>query len=176
MPNTDSNNNISMTSDRRGFLKLATGVLAAASGLILGLPFVRTLMWTPKAEKVPFAKVGSLKDFPTGSPVNVKFNSLMHDAFLRQQVLHNAWVIKHSDSEVTVFSPVCPHLGCYFAWNGTTRHFECPCHASVFSVAGKVMGGPAPRSLDPLPHKIQGGELYVSWVRYKPGTPNRIQV
>jgi menaquinol-cytochrome c reductase iron-sulfur subunit len=176
MPDSDQNNDISLNSDRRGFLKLATGILTAAGGLILGLPFVRTLLWSVKAEKVPFAKVGKLKDFPLGKPFSVKFTSLMHDAFLRQESLHNAWVIKHSDSEVTVFSPVCPHLGCYFTWDSKTDHFECPCHGSVFSESGKVLGGPAPRSLDPMPHKIQGGELYISWVRYKPGTQKRIEI
>ncbi|MFQ5576236.1 MAG: ubiquinol-cytochrome c reductase iron-sulfur subunit [Anaerolineae bacterium] len=43
---------------------------------------------------------------------------------------------------------VCTHLGCLYAWIETTHRFECPCHGSKFSLTGKYLAGPAPRSLD----------------------------
>ena len=32
-----------------------------------------------------------------------------------------------------VFSPICPHLGCKYAWNDAQNKFLCPCHGSVYS-------------------------------------------
>jgi menaquinol-cytochrome c reductase iron-sulfur subunit len=98
------------------------------------------------------------------------------DAYIHETAVHSAWVIVHSPAEVTVFSPICPHAGCYFNWDSSTNHFECPCHGSVFSIDGKVLGGPAPRPLDTLPHEMKDGELYVGWERFKSGTPEKIEI
>jgi Rieske Fe-S protein len=35
-----------------------------------------------------------------------------------------------------------------YAWADVTSRFECPCHGSKFSLTGKYIAGPAPRSLD----------------------------
>jgi menaquinol-cytochrome c reductase iron-sulfur subunit len=83
--------------------------------------------------------------------------------------LHNIWAVKNSSSDVTVFSPICPHLGCRYKWHADSQHFICPCHGSVFSIDGKVLGGPAPRPLDTLPTKIENGELFVEWELFKEG-------
>ena len=44
----------------------------------------------------------------------------------------------------------CPHLGCGYRWDDADHHFKCPCHGSVYDIAGKVVGGPPPRPLDAL--------------------------
>jgi Rieske Fe-S protein len=158
---------------RRRFLKIAVGFLAAVNGILLGLPFAKTLITPPKPHKSQFTKVKDLSGVPVGEPVDIKFKALVQDAFYRKEVLHMAWVIKHDDGSIAVFSPVCPHLGCYYKWNPESREFECPCHASRFSEDGKVLGGPAPRPLDTLPHKVEDNALYVRWVNYRPGVPEK---
>lgn len=157
------------TTARRGFLKIAVGFLAAVNGILLGFPFLKTLITPPKARESQFTRVKDLGSVPVGEPVDIKFEASVQDAFYRSKVLHMAWVIKNDNGSVTVFSPVCPHLGCYFKWNSETREFECPCHASTFAKDGTVLGGPAPRPLDILPHKVEGNTLYISWVDYRPG-------
>ncbi len=42
---------------------------------------------------------------------------------------------------------VCTHLGCVVPWNGSENKFMCPCHGSQYDNTGKVVRGPAPRSL-----------------------------
>ena len=44
-------------------------------------------------------------------------------------------------------SGVCTHLGCAVAQTASGRGFCCPCHGSRFDEAGRVVEGPAPRSL-----------------------------
>src|SRR3989338_3249918 len=72
-------------------------------------------------------------------------------------------------NDVTVYSPICTHLGCGFRWDGDEKKFKCPCHGSMFDTEGKVVGGPAPRPLDRLPVKIENGRLMVQYQEFKSG-------
>ena len=42
---------------------------------------------------------------------------------------------------------ICTHLGCVVPWNAGQNKFMCPCHGSQYDYTGKVVRGPAPRSL-----------------------------
>jgi menaquinol-cytochrome c reductase iron-sulfur subunit len=86
------------------------------------------------------------------------------------------WVTKHSGTEATVFSPICPHLGCGYNWNGDAQEFVCPCHGSKWDIGGRTLGGPTPRGLDTLPYKVEGGELYVEWQQFKAGIANKERI
>src|SRR5437879_3001001 len=79
-------------------------------------------------------------------------------------------------NEVTVYSPICTHLGCGYRWDAGEKEFKCPCHGSVFDLNGKVVGGPAPRSLDRLPVKIENGHLLVQYKEFKSGTKQQIEI
>ena len=46
------------------------------------------------------------------------------------------------------YSAVCTHLGCIVQWNGSEKSFDCPCHGSRFSYAGKVINSPANDDLE----------------------------
>lgn len=61
--------------------------------------------------------------------------------------------------EAVAFSAICTHLGCTVAPAGTK--LQCPCHGSVYDVGtGKVLRGPAPRALAPVPvHVVDGAVL-----------------
>ncbi len=79
-----------------------------------------------------------------------------------------------------VFSGKCPHLGCGYKWR---RHkklgqvFLCPCHLSIYDPAGKVLDGPAPRPLDPVPIRLTaGGDIEIIDVEYKAGITAQIRI
>lgn len=55
----------------------------------------------------------------------------------------------------------CTHLGCTVPWREEEGRFNCPCHSSIFTVAGEVVSGPAPRPLDLFPVEIVDGQLLV---------------
>ena len=75
-----------------------------------------------------------------------------------------------------IFSPICPHLGCYYSWNESQNRFMCPCHGSQYTFDGTHIAGPAPRGLDPLPLREQSGTAEVMWIVYQSNTPARIVV
>ena len=83
------------------------------------------------------------------------------------------WTNK-KDMPYIAFSGKCPHLGCGFKWR---KHkvlgpvFLCPCHVSIYDASGRVLEGPAPRSLDPLPIQVSAsGEVQIIDMEFKAGT------
>lgn len=161
---------------RRGFFKLAVGILAFLNGLIVGIPFLSTLVSSPPRRKAEWSRLGEMSSLTEGRPVEVKFEAKTEDAYHSANVLYSVWVIRHSADAATVFSPICTHLGCHFLWSAERERFECPCHASIFSIDGAVVYGPAPRPLDTLPSRIENGVLYAQWERFKTGIPEKVVV
>jgi len=162
---------------RREFLKRMTGLMSGLVTVTLSVPLLGGVVGPSFRIKRPgWADVGDIGSLALDQPTNMRFPFKTEDAYLRETVLHDIWVIKHSASEMTVFSPICPHLGCHYNWHPETSEFACPCHGSIYSIAGQVLGGPAPRSLDTLPWKVEKGVLSVQWEQFKVGTPQKIRV
>ena len=163
-------------STRRNFLKFLIGAFSALVALALGIPLIGTIIGPSFRSKKPeWAKVGDITSLVVNQPVNLKFPLKTEDAYLRETTLNDVWVVKHSSSEITVFSPICPHLGCHYDWHADGNDFVCPCHGSVYSMTGKVVGGPAPRPLDTLPWKLEGSVLSVEWETFKVGIPQKVR-
>ncbi len=164
-------------SSRRRFLKMAVGLASAIFGLALGIPLVSSLVGPSLRKKKPhWAKVADIASVATGQPLALPFSDVTEEAYIHEKVIRVVWVIKHSPNDVTVFSPICPHLGCGFDWHPERRLFICPCHGSVYTIDGKAAAGPAPRPLDTLPHMIDNGVLYVEWERFQVGVPQKVRV
>ncbi len=89
------------------------------------------------------------------------------------------WVNKRNVPYI-VFSGKCPHLGCGYKWRSTKKYdmaFLCPCHLSIYDIAGSVLTGPAPRALDILPTRVTaGGDIETIDVEYKAGLEARVRV
>jgi menaquinol-cytochrome c reductase iron-sulfur subunit len=159
---------------RREFLALAVAVLGALIALLLAIPFLGACVG-PSFRRIRrrFARVGKVAGLSVGQPAQLGYTDRKLDAYLAQTVTRHVWAVKGADGGVTVFSPICPHLGCRYEWVPAAKHFYCPCHHSVFAVDGAVLGGPAPRPLDTLPSRVEKGELEVEWERYEPGIPEK---
>jgi len=162
---------------RRGFFRVAIGILGGFIGLVLGIPLVGSLLG-PAFRKKPtrWARVAVVESLPLGQPTVVSFTNQSSEGYLRETVVRNVWAIRRSPAEVTVFSPICTHLGCRYDWEPNSGRFLCPCHGSLFGLDGKVLAGPAPRPLDTLPVKIENGELFVEWERFELGISRKIAV
>jgi quinol---cytochrome c reductase iron-sulfur subunit, bacillus type len=162
---------------RRDFFRVATAVLGAVAAFALGIPLVGSLIG-PAFRRKPkrWARVAKIGSLPVGQPDAVSFTDQSSEGYLRETVVRNVWVVRRSETEITVFSPICTHLGCRYDWQPQASRFVCPCHGSVFALDGKVLAGPAPRPLDTLPAKIENGELYVEWERFELGVSKKIPV
>ena len=162
---------------RRRFLKILIIFFSTVVGLIVGIPLISALIGSRRGPTSDgWSRLTEINSIPDGHPVRINFTIKVEDAYERSTAVYPVWVLKQGVSKVTVYSPVCPHLGCYYNWNPESEHFECPCHASVFLLNGKVISGPAPRPLDTLPVKLENGILFVKWERFKVGVPEKLPV
>ena len=70
-----------------------------------------------------------------------------------------------SAAGVLAYSALCPHAGCNLTtWVPDQGVLACDCHSSEFDAraSGKVIGGPASRSLPSLALKLSGDVLVVA--------------
>ncbi len=159
---------------RRSFLAAGAGLLTGLITAVLGIPMAITAIARSSRKKAgQFSKAGELASLPQGKPVNLKYMAMTEEAFVMAEEMRDVWAIRTSASEVTVFSPVCPHLGCRYHWDEASGQFMCPCHGSVFAKDGKVLSGPSPRPLDALPVKIENGAILVEWELFQVGTAEK---
>jgi menaquinol-cytochrome c reductase iron-sulfur subunit len=139
-----------------GFINGAMGLI----GLALAVPAAIYLLFPPKLRKgQEWVETADLSTIPAGTPTEISFERSRVDGWKVTNVKATAWVVKKTYNDVVAFSPQCTHLGCAYHWDAPSHTFICPCHTSVFSIDGQVLGGPAPRPLDRLMTKIQGGRL-----------------
>ena len=68
-------------------------------------------------------------------------------------------VLRSSATQVLAFDARCPHLGC--AVRGAQTLFICPCHGSLFDLAGNVKLGPATSPLKKLTATFDGTTISV---------------
>ncbi len=102
------------------------------------------------------------------------------DMEFRDQAGRLVWTNK-KDIPYVVFSGKCPHLGCGYKWRKVPKLgkeiFLCPCHLSIYDPSGKVLDGPAPRPLDPLPIRVDAaGNIQIIDIEFKAGTKAQTRI
>jgi len=148
------------TTTRRTFFLMVIYGLWALIGLALALPAAIYLLWPPRPKKdTEWVEAGSLTQLQPKTPEELVFRRNRVDGWKITSEKTTAWVVKMSDTQVIAFGPQCPHLGCAYHWDPQNDQFLCPCHASTFSIDGKVTAGPAPRPLDRYEVRLEGEKL-----------------
>jgi menaquinol-cytochrome c reductase iron-sulfur subunit len=162
---------------RRGFVGWAMGLGTGFVALVVGIPLVGSVLGASgRAAPGQFVKVADVSAIPVGEPFGLSFAEITNDAYNVAALPHSVYALKKSDTEVAVYSPICPHLGCQVYFDRQLKQYVCPCHGSRFSEDGAHVAGPAPRGLDTLPSRIKDGALWVQWVQYKPSLPEKTPV
>ena len=118
---------------RRYFLEAIGGGaigIAATGSVVLTAQFL-----SPNVLREPPSKfkAGSVEEFPAGS---VTLNK-------EQKV----FIVRAKEGYFYAVSAICTHLGCIANWKSEEGIIACPCHGSKFDREGRLMEGPAPRSL-----------------------------
>jgi cytochrome b6-f complex iron-sulfur subunit len=124
--------------DRRGFLMLGWGALAAV-GALWTLATARFMYPNVLREPPNRFKVGFPGDFAPGT-VEEKFKAQF-----------GVWVVNteyNGEQQLFALKSVCTHLGCTPNWLEAEQKFKCPCHGSGFYKDGINFEGPAPRPLE----------------------------
>jgi Rieske Fe-S protein len=128
----------------------------------------------------PFRRVATVEALPAdGTPVQVPVIADLTDAWSREsnQPIGAVYLRKLADGNVECFNAICPHAGCFVAFSGERKVFQCPCHTSSFELDGqRIMPSPSPRDMDALAvdeKKLKDGEIWVQFVNYYPGHEER---
>lgn len=162
---------------RRTFFQWVTTIAAGLIGMGLAIPLLGYVISPAlKRRERPWVDVGGVEKLPVGEPTQLDHVTTVQDGYLESQSQKAVWVVKQPDGAVTVFSPMCTHLGCGYRWAAERKKFACPCHGSVFDIKGQVLAGPAPRPLDRLPSKIENGRLLVVFKQFKSGVSQSVEL
>jgi menaquinol-cytochrome c reductase iron-sulfur subunit len=187
---------------RRTFMVQATLALGGVVGLAIAIPVVTSLI--PSADALGSAwspltpdELTKLKT-ATAKPIKVSFAVKSKDGYLPEASTDEfVWAIKTDEDKMkavrpdlfdgltklpypvvnmgfVIFSPICPHLGCRYAWQDAMNKFACPCHGSQFTALGVHVAGPAQRGLDPLPLRDQSGTAQITWIQYEQNVSDHV--
>lgn len=132
---------------RRFFTRVWTGLglAAIAEAAWVTASFLRPR--PPGADAAGLLVAGPVDRFETGSAT----------AFPAAKL----YLVRLEDGGFLALHRECTHLGCTVPWDAEARRFACPCHASAFDLAGRVIGPPAPRPLDFYRIRIENGLVKV---------------
>lgn len=160
---------------RRNFMVRAIVAVVAFLGVAVAVPLGGFgILPVIKRRETLWSDAGSLQGLGVNEPVERRFYQIVRTGWQEEKVERAVWVVKRPDGSITAFSPVCPHLGCGYRWFDAEKRFTCPCHASAFNINGTVLTGPAPRSLDTLDTKIEGGKIFVQYQAFLTGIPKKV--
>lgn len=165
------------TGTRRRFFEWVIAASSALIGLGLAFPLIGYVISPAlRRRKQLWVNVAAAADLSTGVPKQLEYVATVQDGYHETKTDKALWAVKQPNGEVTVFSPMCTHLGCGYHWDGAAQQFKCPCHGSVFDVTGRVVAGPAPRPLDVLPSKVDNGRLLVVFKEFKSGVSRQVEL
>jgi menaquinol-cytochrome c reductase iron-sulfur subunit len=162
---------------RRSFFVKATAFISSLIGMSLAVPLIGYVVAPAfRRQNKEWVPLGKTDQLPVGEPKALDYTLTVKDGWQERHATKGVWVVKQSDGQVTVYSPICPHLGCGFRWDQQAQLFKCPCHGSIFDIQGAVKAGPAPRPLDTLPSKIEKGTLLVQYQEFKSGLAKKMEL
>lgn len=159
---------------RRSFLDYGIRAIGAFISAAVAVPVIGYVISPAFAKKeFQWVQLGQVSDFQAGEPKLVEFTLFRKDGWVEVAEKKSVWVVRRGDNQLDVFNPRCTHLGCAFNWEADKRQFRSPCHNGIFDITGKVTGGPPPRPLDTLEHKIEGGQLSCQFKDFRLGVPEK---
>ncbi|MGZ4128775.1 MAG: QcrA and Rieske domain-containing protein [Actinomycetota bacterium] len=126
---------------------LQSGWKIGTAALVLAAGWTTYESLRPLAVRGAGAKlgVGGVKDFATDTATYVADGRL--------------YVTNAGGKALFALSQKCPHLGCRVPFCESSGRFECPCHGSIYDIAGEYVSGPAPRGMDRHPLSLAGDQV-----------------
>ena len=171
-----SDNNYSLDKPtRRSFLGILGWLITGLIGTIMGIAGSLYAIYPSFSKKGQASEkiwhtLDKLAAIPQGASkhtVNISERTGWAEANTRQAV----WVVRQ-DSQIKIFSGVCPHEGCTVT--DKPQGFVCLCHLSEWQINGHKVSGPTPRDLDILDHRVNDNQLEVKYENFQRGVSQKI--
>lgn len=165
--------------ERREFLKCAACAVVGSAAILGPIAAGVTVLIHPLRLKGPpvETKLTTLDALPVGSaPKLFQIVTSRRDAWTEfpAQAIGAVFLMRKSETEVVAFNASCPHLGCAVEFRDEKHSFYCPCHDSTFAQTGEVVGkSPSRRGLDTLEVELRGKEVWVKFLNFEPGIPEK---
>ncbi len=146
--------------ERRALLKATA--LAGVAGTLLGIPILPYVV-APALQtgRGAWFNFGAVESVGRDAIKMLLYKFIAKDGWVTVPRQGVVWAKADVDGTLTVFSSVCPHLGCSVRWREQSKSFECPCHSGRFDAQGRPTAGPPTKPLMVLEHKVENGELHV---------------
>ena len=164
---------------RRSFLRWVSGVGAAISGVLVGIPVVRSFVSPVLVKPVVSGWIKVADDtalLDVGVPVRADFVKEQADAWIQSIAQNSVWLYSDDGEKFKAYNAHCTHLGCAYFYDKDTKTFNCPCHRGQFDVkTGAVLAGPPPRGLDEMPLEVRDGAVYVQYKDFRLGIPEKME-
>jgi Rieske Fe-S protein len=148
---------------RRRFLAGIIGVVAGTVAALVGLPAIGYVV-SPGVKRSggeEWITLGPISSLTPGVPTGFPYSRTIADGWVQATQTGTAYALTMDGQTVTVFSDICPHLGCRVSLKTETLTFVCPCHDAVFSASGAVLAGPPPRPLDHFVSRVESGQIQI---------------
>ncbi|MEO8499371.1 MAG: ubiquinol-cytochrome c reductase iron-sulfur subunit [Vicinamibacteria bacterium] len=160
-----------MLIDRRTLLKSWQALAAAVAGLSAipaGLFFALGARSNPSGAPVAgsWIDLGPAGEIGEGPWKARRFRRQIEDRWKKTVVDESVYLRRQGDA-IEAVSAICTHTGCLV--QRVSDGFGCPCHKSDFDAEGRPTSGPAPRPLDRLETKVEGGRLKLRFIKFRPG-------
>jgi len=137
---------------RRSFIR-AFGALAGLVGVGVLLGSVKLPAPVQQGTKV---STTTAVTSGAGSIANVNLLRVGTPVYFDYPAGYPNALVKNSDGSLTAVSMLCTHVCCQCNYDATSKVYYCPCHGSVFDLAGRVINGPASTDLPTIQLKVDG--------------------
>lgn len=172
---------------RRSFLhRMAAGLVGAVAMVPVAIAAAAFLLSPLRRRRTDpdgasdFLPLGrSVEALPDdGTPERVPVLADRVDAWNRQprQAIGTVWLRKLPDGSVAAWTSICPHLGCAVDFRRVQGDFFCPCHTSTFDLDGKRLNRIPPRDMDSLEVRVQDGQIWIRYQRFRGGIADKVIV
>jgi len=148
MSNCGCSRRASMTHDvpaepsRRGFFGKLSGIALAL------VAWPKLAFAGKKWVAVPLAKAPKLQKVGGSMVTKIRGKELL--------------LVRDAENSAHAFEAKCPHEFCDLNYAPDSQKVECPCHAGLFDLTGKVLEGPPPRPLETYQAIVDGERILLN--------------
>jgi Rieske Fe-S protein len=139
------------------FIQSIHALMGATLAFVVGGAVVAPSFTRRRSAWLPAAELSGLEE---GTPKPIALRVARSDG--ATEIIDRRLVyLVRSGGTVRALDSTCTHLGCRTRFNPDTNRIECPCHGGMYDVTGRVIGGPPPSPLHPLPTRIENDRVFV---------------